>query len=85
MCASYKGHLETIKVLFQNGANVNIQHSSGNTALMFASNNGHFEIIKFLVEHGANVNTQNNNGWTALDFAKTTEIRAFLRNAGAKE
>ena len=64
---------ETVKILLEHGANVNIQNNFGVTALMFASryskNNSSKETVKILLEHGANVNFQEDNGVTALMFA----------------
>ena len=46
--ASINGHLETVKYLCQNGANVNEKDDYGYTPLICASKNGHLEIVKYL-------------------------------------
>lgn len=68
--ASYYGHLEVVKFLVENGANVNniVKGYLGmnrDTALVSASANGHLEVVKYLVENGANIN----NGRNALEVA----------------
>ncbi|WP_175888183.1 ankyrin repeat domain-containing protein [Burkholderia contaminans] len=54
--AASGGHLDIVRFLFNEGANVN-----GFGALYWASLNGHLDIVKFLVENGANINTGNSN------------------------
>ena len=84
--ASYEGHFKIAKYLISKGADVNVKDDFfGNTALMNASLNGHFELVKFLVSKGANVNAKNKSGLTALNKAKTSEIKQFLINNGARE
>ena len=50
--AAEKGHLSTIKLLLDRGANVNEGHD-GWSALMIAADNGHTEIVKYLLARGA--------------------------------
>ena len=66
--------LETVKILLENNADVNLTDIDGWTALMVAvgySNNkiNTFEIVKLLLEKGANVNLVGEDGWTALMMA----------------
>ncbi len=79
--ASRGGHLEIVKALIANGANVNHQNNYGNTALIEASSKNHLEIVKALIANGANVNLQNNNGQTALNLASDEEIIRVLQEA----
>ena len=57
--------------LVSEGANINIQRYSGNSALMCAcaSCHGGLDMIKFLVSKGAKINVQNDDGNTALILA----------------
>src|SRR5690606_2102738 len=52
-----------------NNANIDIQNSDGDTALMMASQYGNTEIVKLLIENNANIHIKDNNGETALIWA----------------
>jgi hypothetical protein len=47
------GNFETVKLLTEKGANVNVRDISGNTALSTARANDHETIYNYLLEHGA--------------------------------
>ena len=84
------GYLEIVKLLLDNGADVNAWawDTMEQTALMEASDQGHVELVKFLLQKGANVNFRNKNGWTALKLAQKedhTQIAELLKAHGAKE
>lgn len=60
---------EYIKILLQNGADIDIGSlgkNKGNTALMVAAWHGHLDIVEYLVEQGACCNQQDLNGFTPL-------------------
>ena len=82
MGASWNGHTEVARILIEEGADVNAQSNSGETALWAASRYGqHPDIVKLLIEEGADVNAQNDLGYTALIYASTIghkEIAKFL-------
>ncbi|WP_339041993.1 ankyrin repeat domain-containing protein [Spiroplasma endosymbiont of Apeira syringaria] len=50
------GDLEALKVLLENGADVNYEDQDGNTSLMLAAESGFLEVVKVLLENGADVN-----------------------------
>ena len=51
MMASANGHTEVVKLLLDNGADVNVKNTDdGVTALFMASANGHTEIVKLLLD-----------------------------------
>ena len=67
--ASKNGDLEKVKLLIENGANIEVKDNNGDTALILASYYRYLEIIQYLVEKGANINATNDNGWTSLMYA----------------
>ncbi|MBP9888460.1 MAG: ankyrin repeat domain-containing protein [Leptospiraceae bacterium] len=67
MEASERGHLEIVKLLIANKADVNAMNKYDGTALMMASR--HLEIVKWLIANNADVNAKTDNGWTALMMA----------------
>ena len=59
--ASQNGHTETVMLLLQNGAHVNMQNNEGFSSLMIASLNGHTETVLLLLQNSAHVNMKNND------------------------
>jgi len=57
--ASKWNNYEMIRLLVENGADMNTKAADGNTALTIAETNGNNEIYNYLIEHGA-VETKNN-------------------------
>ena len=55
-------HLEVVKFLIDNGAQINAKDKNGNTALEFAADKGFLEIVQHLTLHGANIDTRNEHG-----------------------
>ena len=48
MKASIYGHIDIVKILLDNKANIHAKTDSGYTALMFASRYGHKDIVNIL-------------------------------------
>jgi hypothetical protein len=55
--ASYNGHLEVVKVLCQNGADIHDERDL--PVIVWASERGHLHIVKYLVSEGADVRVCN--------------------------
>lgn len=85
--AVYNNNAEAVNFLISNGAKVDAQDMSGNTALMGATFKGYVNMVDLLLNVGkANVNQVNANGASALIFAATfgqNEIVTKLLTAGA--
>jgi len=64
--ASKWGNFEIVKLLVENGADINIQAVNGDTALSIARKNNNEKICNYLIEHGAyelrNIMPLQNNG-----------------------
>jgi hypothetical protein len=70
------------------GADVNLQTSSGVTALIWASMNGHEAVVRLLLERGADVMLRTSSGHTALSWARFynhAAVVALLEARGAPE
>ena len=81
-----KGHTETVKLLLDKGADVNMKTDNGETALIEASENGHIEVVKLLLDKGADVNAKDNYGNTSLILASSYgyhEVVSILLENGA--
>ena len=62
-------NLETVTVLLDAHANVNVQCKDGTTALMIAINHNAYKIADALIRAGADLKLQDNKGRTAYDYA----------------
>jgi len=51
--ASQNGHLEIVKVLIENGADINAENAYTETALCLAKGDGHNDIVEILERLGA--------------------------------
>jgi|GEM_PF-2365874 len=67
--ASVRGHLDTVQVLLEHGADVNAQDNTGSTALILAACYGHADIVRALLDHGADPNVHKEGSTTALMYA----------------
>ena len=67
--ASLAGQEEVVKILVQNGADVNVQSASGFTPLYMAAQENHDGVVRFLLTHGANQSLATEDGFTPLAVA----------------
>ena len=85
MMASKKGHLEVVKYLVKEGADINQVSRYERTALIEASENGHLEIVKYLIKIGVDISAKNVNNYTALMLASGSghiEVVRYLIEKG---
>ncbi|ACV21909.1 Ribulose-5-phosphate 4-epimerase and related epimerases and aldolases [Slackia heliotrinireducens] len=83
IAAATSGDSETVKVLVENGADVNIQQLNGECAVALASSFDHYDMARYLLEHGANPNLEARGGITALAVAENSNMVKLLLAYGA--
>jgi len=62
--------LEMVKLLIDNGAEVNQKNFRGATALMGAAVGAPASVVRYLIDKGADVNARDKDGYTALQAAE---------------
>eukprot|EP00899_Mesostigma_viride_P003715 jgi/Mesvir1/13344/Mv24003-RA.1 len=67
--AAEQGDLAVVRLLVEDGADVNAEDKEGSTALMAAARTGHVESFWLLLENGAHVNARNKHGSSPLMYA----------------
>ena len=87
--AAQYGHLEAVRCLIAQGANVNLiqwtdtmifnRPDQAESALHKAIKGGHEAVVALLLEKGADVNLQDANGKTCLDLARELGKDSILR------
>jgi ankyrin repeat protein len=85
--AAEDGHLDMVKLLIEDGAEIDVESYYKETALMCASENGHFDIVSLLIEKGATIDKKSNYGETAIMCAARKghfDIVGLLIKNGAK-
>ena len=84
--AIIQGDIDRIRLLLNNGADVNAKYEHGQTPLMWASKEGRADIVKLLLEKGADVNAKDRFNQTSLMYASKyafTDIVKLLLEKGA--
>ena len=84
--AAEHGHDELVKLLLDEGADINAQGGSFGNALQAASCGGHKQIVKLLLDKGAEVNSQGGDYGNALQAASCgghKQIVKLLLDKGA--
>ena len=69
MWAAEHNKSEVLKILLQNGADIEAKDFDGETALIAAAEVGDLDIVKCLFDNGADVSLENADGDTAIDIA----------------
>ena len=72
MMAASKGHLKTVQVLLDRGAQVRAKDQQGQTALMMAAGSGHTQTVMILLDSGADADAKDKQGSTALMMAASS-------------
>lgn len=86
MYAAKHNDQSVVRILLQEGCDVNLLNDDKNNALWFACISNNREIVRRLISHGCNINNQNINGATCLmhsAFRGDVEIIKELIKAGS--
>ncbi len=80
MSAIKSGHYDTVKLLLEQGVDVNTQDSNQDTALILAAWYRHNNIGELLLEYKANVNTRDKTGNTPLILATRKSCSGLIKS-----
>jgi ankyrin repeat protein len=61
--------IQTVTLLLEHGAKVDMPETNGVYPLMRAAQTGNLDLVKLLIEHGADINVRDNKGHTVLEYA----------------
>ncbi len=64
------GDLESVKMYWQEGIEIDYQEKGGNSMLMLAVSYGFRDIVEYLLSKQPNLDLRNDQGQTAADIAK---------------
>ena len=84
--AASVNHIEMVKLLLENGANINVKDDSDHSPLHLAIHGGHGELAKLLIESGAYIHSKNYNGNLPVQvaaFAGLPDVIKVLVEAGS--
>jgi len=85
--ASASGDAQKVKLLLDQGEDVNNVNQYGRSALLAAAYKGHADVVKLLLDHGADPDRQDPGGWNPLLFAAEygyVEVAKLLLDHGAR-
>ena len=74
-----KNNLEVLKLLIENGANVNLIDGSKGTPLIRAIDCNKIEMVEILIENGADINMVDTKLWTLLQRAISSSNSDILQ------
>lgn len=83
--ATRQGNDKIIKILVENGADVNKSDKHGNTPLHLSTKAGNLKGVKLLIKYGANINAIH-IGWTALIYSvynRHADMSRYLLDNGS--
>lgn len=79
MASTYKGNVAAVKLLINNGANINLTDANGQNVLMMAITVKNIEIIKLLLAAKVNLDARDNNKKQAIDYALMTNDQTIIK------
>ncbi|KAM1168490.1 hypothetical protein PS1_030499 [Malus domestica] len=87
--ACFKGKIEVIRTLLENGVDMDAKDEDGYTMLHCAAESGHADVIKMLVKKGGDVEAPTNKGVTAVQIVESLHYvgitRIFIHRGATKD
>ncbi|XP_046584342.1 oxysterol-binding protein-related protein 1-like [Haliotis rubra] len=83
--ASYFGHYDTVKILLENGADLNIVNTVGDTPLHQAAHTAREQVLTVLLEYGADVMAVNSEGHQPKHLARNPNVKRLIEAAEVHE
>ena len=77
--ACYKGNLDIIRLLLNNGAEVDAVGSNGSTALIYAVLANNKELVKLLMEYKADPNKKDNKELSSMEYAAKRDKKELVK------
>jgi ankyrin repeat protein len=82
--------IQTVTLLLEHGAKVDMPETGGIYPLMRAAETGNLDLVKLLIAHGADINVRDNKGHTVFEYAnegRGTQMgfAGYKRSAGNEE
>ena len=85
MLASNGAHLQSVRILIEAGANLNLGNEDGNTAFIFSAMKGMLPMVQYFLQFDVEINVRNKKGYTALGLALKQEyydVALVIEEAG---
>jgi ankyrin repeat protein len=88
LAATGENCVDTVTLLLDRGADINVKDDDGRTALITAAAGGMTDVVRVLLQRGADMDLEDHLGRTAGMYAATAnreEIAALFKEARAKK
>ena len=74
-----ENRMKIVKVLLNNGVNIDAPDEAGNIPLVLAIKQNNLKVVKLLVQNGANVNIKGKDGYRPIQYAYSRNSKEILR------
>ena len=71
--------INVLRILLENGANINHQDLQGKTALHYAAELGKTRCLPFLLQKGSNVDARDKHNKTPMDLASSERVTRLFQ------
>jgi len=78
LTASFVKRLDLVRLLHENGADIDAADHFDTTPLMYAAVGGHRDLLRWLISHRANVHAVNKRKRTCLEICRNKQTVLFM-------